>query len=1174
MDTSTVPKIIDIRQDGGGLTPLVPQIREGLNAREGQEKKLPTLLLYSEDGLKLFEKITYLEEYYPTGQEIQVLEACADRIADRIALESNSMLVELGSGNLRKVRILLDALDRKGKDVSYYALDVSEVELEHWLKKPENAHRSKTVLSLGSSIGNFSRDEAAKFLSQFSETLDPNDTLLLGVDACTDADKVYHAYNDREGLTHEFILCGLKQANRLLGYDAFDTKMWEVIGRYNKKTDRHEAFVSPKEDVTIEGALIRAGEQVRIEESYKYNPVQSERLWSDAGLTEGAKWTNTDGDYALHLLNKPKVQYPLVAEKYAAHPVPSLEEWDQLWAAWDAVTLEMIPEEDLLEKPIKLRNACIFYLGHIPTFMDIHLTRATHGKPTEPSSYTNIFERGIDPDVDDPEQCHAHSEIPDSWPPATEILDFQSKVRIRVKKLYASGQAVKDRAVSRAMWLSYEHEIMHLETLLYMLIQSEKTMAPPTTVMPDFEALANQARQGAVENQWFDIPEQKVEIGIEDPDDNSGPEHFFGWDNEKPKRTVHVPAFKAKGRPITNGEFAKYLEENHLDTLPASWHTLSHTQGTETNGHTSGISSSFLQGKAVRTVYGPISLKLALDWPVCASYDELRGCARWMGGRIPSMEEARSIYRHVDEAKTLQAHESLGANIPAVNAHLVNDGVEESPPSKALSSSSTGPNPNELFVDLLGANVGFRHWHPVPVSQHGNKLAGQSEMGGVWEWTSSVLEKQEGFEAMPLYPGYAADFFDGKHNIVLGGSWATHPRIAGRKSFVNWYQRNYPFVWAGARIVKDAIPFELDKMIKELLRWEDSPGLEHHCPKCQTPLNNPRAKHTCYFKHVEICPLFHQHFFMIGQSLFSLLALTLSYIFLTSKIFHEQLSAMEKCKANLLLTGQAHNCDTCRRNNSAHDQRHRQIAMLLRQLTQLQQENGIEPGNCPTSPFSPAFSPTGKRGSVSWPADTDPETTPKLKKRERKKAKKRIKALKGGDALTTAEVAAIATALHPCTRNDSVISTSSTSTFTTEPSNQSTVSEDSATTTPTPTSPTSPISENPSFTTLMNVNKSFHPDVDGKLNSTRMALQTQLLSVLHENSLPLDASVENALCALGISESDHKTPKPVAECVAKVKEAIREDIFCAECDEKKFRLREAAWYRFVNRSVLALREGE
>lgn len=70
----------------------------------------------------------------------------------------------------------------------------------------------------------------------------------------------------------------------------------------------------------------------------------------------------------------------------------------------------------------------------------------------------------------------------------------------------------------------------------------------------------------------------------------------------------------------------------------------------------------------------------------------------------------------------------------------------------------------------------------MPVTANGNRLAGQSEMGGVWEWTSSVLRKWEGFEPMAIYPGYTNDFFDEKHNIVLGGSWATHPRIAGRKS--------------------------------------------------------------------------------------------------------------------------------------------------------------------------------------------------------------------------------------------------------------------------------------------------------------------------------------------------------------------------------------------------------
>jgi formylglycine-generating enzyme required for sulfatase activity len=81
----------------------------------------------------------------------------------------------------------------------------------------------------------------------------------------------------------------------------------------------------------------------------------------------------------------------------------------------------------------------------------------------------------------------------------------------------------------------------------------------------------------------------------------------------------------------------------------------------------------------------------------------------------------------------------------------VNNGVEETPPSR---DATNGESSCELFTDLEGANVGFKHWHPVAVTANGSKLAGQGEMGGVWEWTSSVLAKHENFEPTPLYPGY------------------------------------------------------------------------------------------------------------------------------------------------------------------------------------------------------------------------------------------------------------------------------------------------------------------------------------------------------------------------------------------------------------------------------------
>lgn len=163
---------------------------------------------------------------------------------------------------------------------------------------------------------------------------------------------------------------------------------------------------------------------------------------------------NTD----LHMVSKPTFSYPLKADEYAAWPVPSFQEFEQLWATWDVVTRHMIPEKELHSKPIKLRNCCIFYLGHIPAFLDTHLTRATGDAPTKPSLYQQMFERGIDPDVENPEHCHAHSEIPNEWPPTNEIIGYQERVRARTRALFECGAVEADRKVARALWIGFEHE--------------------------------------------------------------------------------------------------------------------------------------------------------------------------------------------------------------------------------------------------------------------------------------------------------------------------------------------------------------------------------------------------------------------------------------------------------------------------------------------------------------------------------------------------------------------------------------------------------------------------------------------------------------------------------------------------------------------------------------------
>jgi formylglycine-generating enzyme required for sulfatase activity len=83
----------------------------------------------------------------------------------------------------------------------------------------------------------------------------------------------------------------------------------------------------------------------------------------------------------------------------------------------------------------------------------------------------------------------------------------------------------------------------------------------------------------------------------------------------------------------------------------------------------------------------------------------------------------------------------------------------------------------------------------------GGSPSGVRELvGNGWEWTGTPFQPFPGFRAdLPDYPGYSADFFDGRHSVLLGGSWATDRRLV-RRSFRNWYQPHYPYVFTKFRL--------------------------------------------------------------------------------------------------------------------------------------------------------------------------------------------------------------------------------------------------------------------------------------------------------------------------------------------------------------------------------------
>lgn len=146
-------------------------------------------------------------------------------------------------------------------------------------------------------MGNFSRDEAAGFLGNFSEVLNPSDFLLIGLDACKNPERVFKAYNDSLGATRAFYENGLVHANAVLGFEAFKPSEWDVITGYNPQKGCHQAFYSPKVDVVINNISIAKGEKLKFEEAFKYDRDERDDLCRGAGLISQVEFGNPSDDY-------------------------------------------------------------------------------------------------------------------------------------------------------------------------------------------------------------------------------------------------------------------------------------------------------------------------------------------------------------------------------------------------------------------------------------------------------------------------------------------------------------------------------------------------------------------------------------------------------------------------------------------------------------------------------------------------------------------------------------------------------------------------------------------------------------------------------------------------------------------------------------------------------------
>ncbi|GAB6039576.1 L-histidine N(alpha)-methyltransferase [Endothiovibrio diazotrophicus] len=296
---------------------------EVLSGMGAERKRLSPKFFYDRRGSQLFDTITELPEYYPTRTEIGILERHAPAMAGYLG--KDCLLLELGSGSSRKVRLLLDAL----RPAAYMPIDISR---QHLLESAQTLAGDYPQLQIhatcadysapfelphspselpraaffpGSSIGNFEPDAACLLLQRTRELLGVGGHLLIGVDLKKEPTVLNDAYNDRDGVTAAFNLNLLERMNRELEAD-FEIDHFAHYAFYNPMPGRIEMHLISRipQQARIAGECVdfAEGESLHTENSYKYTVDGFQQLAAGAGFAPCEVWLDAEQHFSVHCL--------------------------------------------------------------------------------------------------------------------------------------------------------------------------------------------------------------------------------------------------------------------------------------------------------------------------------------------------------------------------------------------------------------------------------------------------------------------------------------------------------------------------------------------------------------------------------------------------------------------------------------------------------------------------------------------------------------------------------------------------------------------------------------------------------------------------------------------------------------------------------------------------------
>jgi iron(II)-dependent oxidoreductase len=409
---------------------------------------------------------------------------------------------------------------------------------------------------------------------------------------------------------------------------------------------------------------------------------------------------------------------------------------------------DLAEESELRRSPGFGYRPIIWHLAHMGVFEAYWLLQKLCGQaPPDPA-----YERVFDP-------IRTPREESKDLPTRREMEGYLRRVRggvLEALDRFDFNTADPLKAGGYILQLVLEHERQHQETLCYLF----QLLDPSKKTRPDAPPPGGFDGTTAAAGETVSITAGTFLMGA--------PRDSFAYDNERPAHEVFVPAFRIGRTPVTNGEYARFVEERGYERREFwteegwAWRA---KEGWQCPLYWRRVGGGWVE----RRMFEEGELKV--EHPVTGvSWFEAEAYAKFAGRRLPTEAEWERAASW-DISSGVKRRHAWGDEEP----------------------------------DDTRANFGRRFWGTTPVGSHpgGASSAGCLDMtGNVWEWTSTPFEGFPGFEPFP-YPEYSAEWFDGDHRVLKGGSWATSPSVL-RTSFRNFFRRPFRLAFAGLRLAEDA----------------------------------------------------------------------------------------------------------------------------------------------------------------------------------------------------------------------------------------------------------------------------------------------------------------------------------------------------------------------------------